>query len=57
MLEAALRPPEGDFELVHAVDGVRVYATRGLAQPDELHLELDRKGRLRAFWNGQGWIG
>jgi hypothetical protein len=57
VLEAALDPPESDFELVYAVDGFRVYATPGLAQPDELHLELDRKGRVRAFWNGQGWIG
>jgi hypothetical protein len=57
VLEAALRPPDGVFELVCAVDGFHVYATAGLAHAEELHLELDRKGRVRAFWNGQGWIG
>jgi hypothetical protein len=57
VLEAAVEHPEGDFELVHAVDGFRVYARRGLVEPEELHFELDRKGRVRAFWNGQGWVG
>jgi hypothetical protein len=57
VLEASLDAPEGDFEIVYAVDGFRVYATPGLATPDELHLDLDPKGRVRAFWNGQGWIG
>jgi hypothetical protein len=45
------------FELVHAADGFRVFATPGLVQPEELHLELSRRGKLRAYWNGQGWIG
>jgi hypothetical protein len=57
VLEASLDAPEGDFELVYAVDGFRVYTTPGLATPDELHLDLDPRGRVRAFWNGQGWIG
>jgi hypothetical protein len=57
VLDASLERPEGDFELVYAVDGFRVYASRGLAEPEELHLEVDRKGRIQAFWNGQGWIG
>jgi hypothetical protein len=56
VLEASLERPQGDFELVHAVDGFQVFALRGLVTPDELHLELDRKGRVQAFWNGQGWI-
>jgi hypothetical protein len=57
VLEASLERPEGEFELVHAVEGFRVYASRGLVEPDELHLEIDRKGRIHAYWNGQGWIG
>ena len=57
VLEAALDRPAGDFELIHAADGFRVYASPGLAEPDELHLDVDRKGRVRAYWNGQGWIG
>jgi len=50
-------PGHRDFELVHAADGFQVFATRGLRQPDELHLELDRRRRLHAYWNGQGWVG
>ncbi len=57
VLEASLDRPAGAFELVHAVDGFRIYATPGLAEPEELHLEVDRKGRVQAYWNGQGWIG
>ena len=37
VLEASLERPTGTFELVHAADGFRIYATPGLAQPDELH--------------------
>lgn len=57
LLEASLERPEGEFDLVQAEEGFNVWATRGLIQPDELHLELDRKGRVRAYWNNQGWIG
>ena len=57
MLESATEPPDREFELVHAADGFQVFATPGLVQPDELHLEVSRRGRIRAYWNGQGWIG
>jgi hypothetical protein len=57
VLEAATERPDREFELVHAADGFRVFATPGLAEPDELHFELGRRGGLRAYWNGQGWIG
>ena len=57
VLEAATEAPDRAFELVHAADGFQVFTTPGLAEPDELHLELSRRGRLRAFWNGQSWIG
>jgi len=57
VLEAALDRPPGDFELVHAADGFQVYASPGLVEPEELHIELDRRGRVHAYWNGQGWIG
>jgi hypothetical protein len=56
-LETALEPPEREFELVHAADGFRVFATPGLQAPTELHFELSRRGNLRAYWNGQSWIG
>jgi hypothetical protein len=57
VLEAGTDRPDREFELVHAAGGFQLYATPGLVEPDELHLELDRRGKLRAYWNGQGWIG
>jgi hypothetical protein len=57
VLEAATDAPAREFELVHAADGLQVFSTPGLVEPDELHFELTRRGRLRAFWNGRGWIG
>jgi hypothetical protein len=57
VLESDTEPPDREFDLVHAADGFRVFATPCLVEPDELHLELDRHHRLRAFWNGQAWIG
>jgi hypothetical protein len=57
VLECSTEPPDQVLELVHAADAFQIFATRGLRLPDELHLELDRRGRLGAFWNGQAWIG
>jgi hypothetical protein len=57
VLEAATEKPDREFELVHAADGLQVLTTPGLRQPQELHLELGRRRKLRAYWNGQAWIG
>ena len=57
MLESDTDPPDREFELAHAADGFQVFTTPGLREPDDLHLELDRRHHLRAYWNGQGWIG
>ena len=57
VLEASLEPPPVETELVHAANGFRIYATPALAQPDELHFELDGRSRIRAYWNNQAWIG
>lgn len=57
VLESATDRPDRDFELVHAADGFQVFSTPGLVEPEELHLELGRGGKLRAYWNGQAWIG
>jgi hypothetical protein len=56
-LEADTTRPQRDFELVHAADGFRLFAAQGLIEPELLELELDRRGRLRAYWNGQAWVG
>jgi hypothetical protein len=57
VLESATEPPDREFELVHAVDGFQVFTTPGLVEPEEIHFELTRRGKLQAYWNGQGWIG
>jgi len=57
VLEAATEMPNRQFELIHASDGLQILASPGLRQPKELHLELGRRGKLRAYWNGQAWIG
>jgi len=57
VLEAATRPPAREFLRTHEERGISVWTTPGFVQPEELHLEVDRRGQLRAFWNGQAWIG
>jgi hypothetical protein len=57
VLEASFSNPGGAFDHVAVTDGIRVLTRTGLVEPDELHIEVDRKGRPRAFWNGQAWVG
>lgn len=54
-LDASIRPPDGEFELVTA-EPLRVFARPGMRLPRELHLELDRKSRVRAYWDGLVWM-
>ena len=57
MLEAATAAPDKAFRRVHEQDDVSVWATTDLVEPEEIHVELGRRGGLRAYWNGQSWIG
>jgi len=57
VLEASTRPPDRAFHLVLEERGISVWTTPGLVEPEEIHLDVDRRGQLRAFWNGQAWIG
>ena len=57
VLEVATEPDGRDFEQLHTQQGLAIWATKGLLAPTELHLDLSRRGALRAFWNGQAWIG
>jgi hypothetical protein len=57
VLEVATGPGGRDFEQIHAQQDLAIWATNGLVAPAELHLDLGRRGALRAFWNGQAWIG
>jgi len=57
VLEAATVAPDKAFRRVHEQDGVSIWSTPGLADPEEIHVELGRRGVLQAYWNGQSWIG
>ena len=36
---------------------VDLYVAAGMPEPASVRLEVDRRGRLRAFWNGLAWVG
>lgn len=55
-LDASTDPQKGGFRRL-AFDDLSVLVAEGLLEPDFLELEVDRRGRLRAYWNGQSWIG
>jgi hypothetical protein len=57
VLEVSTEPGERDFEQVHIQQDLAIWAIHGMLLPSELHLDLSRRGALRAFWNGQAWIG
>lgn len=54
-LDASLLPPTRDVTLVADVP-LRVFAPPGMRLPSELHLELGRNSRVRAYWDGLAWI-
>jgi hypothetical protein len=49
------RPKARTFKRLET-GGIELYLATGMSDPDSLHLELSRKGRLRAFWNGLAWL-
>ena len=53
-LEAATNPPDKVFRRVGAV-GIDVFVPVGMMEPESLHVEISRRGRIRAFWNGLAW--
>ena len=57
VLETTLADDGGDYVERGRVGPTRILLRRGLRLPEELHLALDRRGRLQAYWDGQGWIG
>ena len=54
-LEAATDPPNKVFRRVEA-KGIDLLVPVGMALPDSLHVEISRRGRIRAFWNGLAWV-
>ncbi len=54
-LEAATEPPDKVFRCVEA-EAIDLFVPAGMMAPDSLHVELSRRGRIRAFWNGLAWV-
>ncbi len=54
-LEAATEPPDKVFRHVEA-EGIYLFVPVGMMLPESLHLEISRRGRIRAFWNGLAWV-
>jgi len=54
-LEAATEPPDRVFRQVEA-DGIALFVPTGMMPPQSLHIEVGRRGRIRAFWNGLAWV-
>ena len=55
-LEAATEPPDKVFQPVEAA-GVDLFVSQGMMTPESLHIEISRRGCIRAFWNGLAWVG
>lgn len=54
-LDAATTRPDKVFRRVEGGD-IELHVTAGMILPESLHLELGRRGRIRAFWNGLAWV-
>jgi hypothetical protein len=55
-LEAATEPPSKAFRRLEAEEIDVFFAPPGMMLPDSLHVEIGRRGRIRAFWNGLAWV-
>jgi hypothetical protein len=54
-LVAATEPPDTVFRSLEA-DGIELFVPVGMTAPQSLHLEISRRGGIRAFWNGLAWV-
>ena len=58
-LRASTKRPDKVFRRLDAPriePGIELYLTVGMPDPESLHLELSRRGSVRAFWNGLAWV-
>jgi hypothetical protein len=55
-LEAATERPDREFRQLEA-GRIDLFLSDGMTPPGSLHVEIDRRGRVRAFWNGLAWVG
>jgi hypothetical protein len=54
-LRAATSPPRKAFRELHS-DELSVFVPVAMPLPESLHLELRRRGRINAYWNGLAWV-
>jgi hypothetical protein len=54
-LRASTEKPDKVFRRAE-IGVIDLYLTVGMSEPDSLHLEVSRRGRVRAFWNGLAWV-
>lgn len=54
-LEAATAPPDRVVRRVEAEE-IELFVPIGMAAPGSLHLEIGRRGRIRAFWHALAWV-
>lgn len=54
-LEAATEPPGKVFRLFETA-GIDLFIPIGMMPPETLHVEISRRGRVHAFWNGLAWV-
>lgn len=54
-LEAATASPDRVFRRV-AAEAIDLFVPVGMAAPESIHIEISRRGRIRAFWNGLAWV-
>ena len=47
--------PGRDFQLV-AHEPFEVQLATAYPAPEELHVDVSRRGRLKAYWNGCAWV-
>jgi hypothetical protein len=55
-LDVSTAAPEGRMFREALTGDVDVFLAVGLPEPSSLHVEVSRRGRLRAFWDGLAWV-
>lgn len=55
-LEAATEPPPDKVLRRVGVEGIDLFVPVGMTLPESVHVEISRRGRVRAFWNGLAWV-
>ena len=55
-LEAATEPPPDKVFRRVEVEDFDLFVPVGMMRPESVHVEISRRGHIRAFWNGLAWV-